>query len=413
MRGPSCTLLLLLLLLLLPHPASSFAYVGYLPEWRYAGANWRTLAAHLSHLLLFSAEPLPSGALSGLDRLPPPAQLAEARAAAAAAGCQLLVCFGGNGRSSGFSPMVRSSAARARFVKAAVALVRKEQLDGIDINWEYPGYSFGSGYQSDTELEQDYRGLAALARELRAALGASKALTLAYYPDGCVPRAPAGAARAAQPSLTWALLTLTHTRARTPAPPPRRRQEALLVTHGLPKHVDLMHAMTYDAQGAHHAPMSLATGAIAQARAAGLPLAQVTLGLPFYGRSLATGDWTTYEDLVQRHHPLDPAADEVAAPDGGARIAFNGAASIAAKTALAAREGLGGVMVWEAGQDCRQAAVQRDGRTHGVTCPQGAASSLLVAMRRAGPAAGAGGGGAGGGAGGGGSGELEGEGGDL
>ena len=178
--------LLLLLLLLLPHPTASFAYIGYLPEWRYAGANYRTLAAHLSHVLLFSAEPLPTGELSGLDRLPPPAQLAEARAAATVAGCQLLVCFGGNGRSSGFSAMSRSSTARARFVKAAAALVARERLDGIDINWEYPGYSFGSGYQSDAELEKDYRGLAALARELRAALGSNKTLTLAYYPDGFV-----------------------------------------------------------------------------------------------------------------------------------------------------------------------------------------------------------------------------------
>ena len=153
--------------------------------------------------------------------------------------------------------------------------------------------------------------------------------------------------------------------------------------------------MTYDAAGEHHSPASLATGAIDKARAAGLPLAQVTLGLPFYGRHSASGDWTTWEDLVQRHHPLDPAADHVPAPDGGAaaRIAFNGPASIASKTALAAREGLGGVMVWEAGQDCRQEAVTRDGRTHGVTCPQGARSSLLVAMRAAGAAALAGSGG--------------------
>jgi GH18 family chitinase len=173
----------------------------------------------------------------------------------------------------------------------------------------------------------------------------------------------------------------------------------MLVKHGLPASVHYMHAMTYDAAGEHHSPASLATGAIDKARAAGLPLAQVTLGLPFYGRNSASGDWTTWEDLVQRHHPLDPAVDHVPAEGGGAaRIAFNGPASIASKTALAAREGLGGVMVWEAGQDCRQEAVTRDGRTHGVTCPQGARSSLLAAMRAAGAAALAGSGAGGGGA---------------
>ena len=156
--------------------------------------------------------------------------------------------------------------------------------------------------------------------------------------------------------------------------------------------------MTYDAAGEHHSPASLATGAIDKARAAGLPLAQVTLGLPFYGRHSASGDWTTWADLVLRPHPLDPAADHVPA-EGGARTAFNGPASIASKTALAVREGLGGVMVWEAGQDCRQEAVTRDGKTHGVTCPQGARSSLLVAMRAAGAAALAGSGGGGSGSG--------------
>jgi hypothetical protein len=182
---------LALLALLLPQPSltgasSNFSFVGYLPEWRYEGANWATLSSHLSHLILFSAEPLPTGELTGLDRFPREALLAEARAAAAAHHCQLLLCFGGNGRSGGFSAMVRSPAARARFVAAAAALVAKAGAHGVDINWEYPGYAFGSGYQAEAEVERDYRGLGALARELRAALGADAPLTLAYYPDGCV-----------------------------------------------------------------------------------------------------------------------------------------------------------------------------------------------------------------------------------
>lgn len=165
--------------------------------------------------------------------------------------------------------------------------------------------------------------------------------------------------------------------------------------HGIPQHVDLMHAMTYDANGGHHSPMSLAQGAIAKATAAGLPLRQVTLGLPFYGRSTESGDWTTYEDLVQRHHPLDPALDALPLQPGGAPpqgqapfIGLNGRHTIAAKTALAVQQGLGGVMVWEAGQDCRLEAVRHaDGSSHGVTCPEGQSSSLLVAMRQAGSSA--------------------------
>ena len=172
-----------------------------------------------------------------------------------------------------------------------------------------------------------------------------RSITLAYYPDG--------------------------------------RQEALLAAGGAAAHVDLMHAMTYDAGGAGgHSPMSLAETAIRYAAAAQLPLGKLTLGLPFYGRHSATGDWTTYEDLVQRHHPLPAAVDAVDAPGGGAgaHISFNGRATIAAKVRLAYRAGWGGVMLWEAGQDCRQVPVTRGGTTHVRTCPNGRNSSLLSAI---------------------------------
>ena len=40
-------------------------------------------------------------------------------------------------------------------------------------------------------------------------------------------------------------------------------------------------------------------------------------------------------------------------------------------------------MIWEVGQDCRMRAVIHGDTTHGVTCPEGEASSLLVALRDA------------------------------
>ena len=118
----------------------------------------------------------------------------------------------------------------------------------------------------------------------------------------------------------------------------------------------------------------------------------MTLGLPFYGRDSRSGDWTTYEDLVQRHAPLAPSVDEVPAPppDGGGRgrggkkatattIGFNGVATITEKTRRAARAKLGGVMIWEVGQDCRLAPVTHGDTTHVQTCPDRDAS-LLVAI---------------------------------
>ena len=97
----------------------------------------QVLATHLTHLILFSAEPAADGSLLGLDRLPRPELLREARAAATARDAKLLVCFGGNGRSAGFGPMVASKSARAKFVANVVDLVKQKKLDGVDYNWEY------------------------------------------------------------------------------------------------------------------------------------------------------------------------------------------------------------------------------------------------------------------------------------
>lgn len=342
-----------------------FAVVGYLPEWRYEGANYDDLARYLSHLLLFSLEPNPDGSLGGLDRFPGDDILRDAREATRKAGTKLLVCFGGNGRSSGFSTVVRSSKKRARFVAALASFVAAKDLDGVDFNWEYPGYVMGRGYQADPEVQKDYKGLALLAKETRAALAPNASITLAYYPDS--------------------------------------RQEASLARHGVAAHVDLFHAMSYDAGAADpgadthgdpdgargHAPLELARRVLAQFSAAGLPAAQVTVGVPFYGRHSTTGDWTTYEDLVQRHDPLPAAANAVPAPDGRGEIRFNGATLIAAKVVEAAAGGAGGVMIWESGQDCRQAPVARRGRVHARTCPgTGDAASLHAAVARAMSAAG-------------------------
>ena len=116
---------------------ANFSVAAYLPEWRYEGAHWADIASVVTHLILFSIEVTPTGALAALDRLPRAELLQEARAARDASGSRLLLCVGGNGRSAGFSPVVRSKKARARFVAALLALCEENGLDGVDYNWEY------------------------------------------------------------------------------------------------------------------------------------------------------------------------------------------------------------------------------------------------------------------------------------
>jgi len=354
MRSLLCFSLLLLAAAAAPQrqPANAtFSVVGYLPEWRYSGANFDTLFKHLSHLLFFSVEPLPDGRLTGLDRLPDAETLAAAHAARATHGTKLLLCLGGNGRSAGFGPAARRPDTRKRLVASIVELVLKLDLDGWDCNWEYPGFTFGGGYASDGEVAVEWDAHARLLSESRKALekafkprGRTPVVTAAYYPDG--------------------------------------RQERLLAERKVADSVALLHAMAYDAPGAQgHSPFSLAEQVVSFARAAGLPLRAVALGLPMYGRNSATGDWTTYEDLV-RGGSLPAETDELPAKSPrGAVVSFNGAATLRRKTALALHSGLGGVMVWESGQDCRPQPVTRGGATHVRTCPgEGEEASLHAAI---------------------------------
>ena len=208
----------------------------------------------------------------------------------------------------------------------------------------------GSGYLSDDQVAADYMGLMQLLADTRAMLGQNAVITMAYYPDG--------------------------------------RQEALLrdTAGGAAKYVDLMHMMSYDQGGQHHSSLGFGKRTAEQG-ARLLPAAQVTAGLPFYGRFSTTGDWRSYEDIVQAHWPLDPSLDAVPSPDdrgNPSTIGFNGVATIEARTAHAIELGLGGVMIWEVGQDCRLEPVAHGDTTHVRTCPGvDDSASLLVAIARA------------------------------
>ena len=329
----------------------NFTVAAYLPEWRYEGANFASMSRTVTQLILFSLEVQPTGRLSAYDRLPRAELMLEARAATKAAGTQLLVCVGGNGRSAGFSAAVAKPDRRQRFVEDLVKLCDKHDLDGVDLNWEYPGFTFGSGYHSDAAVQKDYKGLRALLKLLHAAfVPMGRVITIAYYPDG--------------------------------------RQERLFTEYEVGKYVVNMHAMAYDQSPGQHSTWEFAQK-VAQQGATLLPAHLVTLGLPFYGRHVRTGEWKSYEDLVQEHSRaagggLQPA-DEWAQRDEAAGYFFNGPALIERKTRLALEAGLGGVMIWECGQDCRVHAVTHGDTTHAVTCPHGEDSALLTAIRKGAP----------------------------
>ncbi|HEV3341230.1 MAG TPA: glycoside hydrolase family 18 protein [Pirellulales bacterium] len=108
--------------------------------------------------------------------------------------------------------------------------------------------------------------------------------------------------------------------------------------------VDRVHLMAYDAPK-QHSTYEYAVSAVERLIKMGVPADKICLGVPFYGRGVEQrAKSLTYRQIVEKHDPA-PTSDEV---DG---IYFNGLETIRRKTRLAVEKKLGGVMIWELGQD--------------------------------------------------------------
>ena len=80
---------------------------------------------------------------------------------------KIVLSVGGWG-ADGFSQSARTKEGRERFAASALAIVKEYGLDGIDIDWEYPGTSL-AGIASDRSDKENYKLLLA---ELRKTLDA-------------------------------------------------------------------------------------------------------------------------------------------------------------------------------------------------------------------------------------------------
>lgn len=203
---------------------------------------------------------------------------------------RLVLCIGGWDRSAGFGPMAMSSEARRRFLEDVQTTCLEKRLDGIDIDWEHP--------QNDREQEAYGQLLSELAETLRP-LGIQLSVTMASWQT--VPRI------------------------------------------GF-KAVDSVNIMSYDHDG-RHSTVEDAESDIRKIMAQGADARQINLGVPFYGRSVSNRNIAvTWSELAGT---AKPGSDE---HEG---IYFNGPETIRRKTRLALSEGLGGIMIWELGQDAQ------------------------------------------------------------
>jgi chitinase len=269
---------------------------------------------------------------------------------------QLLISIGGWSWSENFSNAVLTDSLRKVFAKSAVAIIRKHQLDGVDIDWEYPGMP---GEQGNVYRPQDKENYTLMFAELRKELdqleketGHKKLLTTA---TGGFP------------------YFLQNTNMAEAA-----------------KFLDYINLMTYDyysdKKAKHHtnlyhsnaySPDNSADNAVKAYLNAGVPAAKLVVGIAFYGRNFklkanslkGLGDtiassansygkgYTFLKDSLVNKNGFAAYRDEEAkAPflfniTSKEFISYDDEWSVAHKCQYVLQNQLAGVMFWEYGAD--------------------------------------------------------------
>ncbi len=194
-----------------------------------------------------------------------------------------------DGDDTAFHHLASTPEARIRFARELRQSVDAFDLDGVDIDWEFP----------EAEVASDYTAMFAA---VRTTLEPGTLLTAAV---GAHESSAGGVTRDVLPYLSFVAI------------------------------------MAYDAEGESHAPFTLAEEALKLWRDKGFPAYALVLGVPLYSRPHFLPFW----EIVQRDI-ANADRDELQGET------YNGRTTIIAKTQLAMAQA-GGMMVWELGQDAR------------------------------------------------------------
>jgi GH18 family chitinase len=264
-----------------------FKIVGYMPDW--AGTSRSPQYDRLTHVIYAFLVPNADGTVVEPKNRPKLEKIVEL---AHEQGVKVLIALGGWGYDTQFEELAADPAARARFVAEVVRFVDQYNLDGADMDWEYP--------DPDPSPNDSAQSFSDLMRELSAAL----------RPQGKL--------------LTMAVPALgPHTEGYRP--------EVFAF-------VDFVNIMAYDGPGEHHSPYSYAESALDYWLGRGLPRAKAILGVPFYARPTEA----SYKKLVQ----VDATAPYTDCIEHLERqVCYNGIPTMQEKTRLALRRG-GGIMIW-------------------------------------------------------------------
>ena len=237
---------------------------------------------------------------------------------------KVLLSVGGWGRGN-FTPMASTEEGRKAFASSCVKFCEDNNLDGIDIDWEFPGNN-SSGEQSPANEKRNYT---LLMRDLREALGDKYLLTMASSAD-----------------------------------------PGYYDFHSCIKYLDFVNVMTYDMAGPpnHHSALyrggTVGKGwlvmdeSIRRHLNAGIPADKLVMGLAFYGNSgagsqislqeikngIASGKWIDHWDDVAKVPYVTDAKGEFA-------YGYDDDRSLTIKCQYILDNNLAGGMYWEYSND--------------------------------------------------------------
>ncbi|TKC05894.1 glycoside hydrolase family 18 protein [Pedobacter frigoris] len=234
---------------------------------------------------------------------------------------KVLLSIGG-WKSGRFSEMAASAENRAKFVADCGRLVKEFNLDGIDIDWEYPTSS-EAGISSSPE---DTRNYTVLMSEIRKTIGKKKLLTLASVSD-----AKYIDFKAIVPIVDFV--------------------NVMTYDMGLPPY---HHAGLYRSE--HTKTISVDEGVTAHLNA-GIPASKLVLGMPFYGHGKDPIAWyIDYKNIVKLEGYTRQWDDKAKAPylinaQGDFLCSYEDTESIGIKCQYLLGKGLLGAMYWDYAAD--------------------------------------------------------------
>ncbi|KAA3629021.1 MAG: hypothetical protein DWQ02_18750 [Bacteroidetes bacterium] len=271
---------------------------------------------------------------------------------------KILISVGGWSWSGGFSDAVLTDSSRQVFANSAIDYMLRHKIDGIDLDWEYPGLP-GAGNTHRPEDKENFTAILKLLREKLDALTAS----------GHQPYLLTVATAASQWYLDHVNMAEAH------------------------KYLDFVNIMTYDYYTGgspltgHHSNLHLSKNEndpriISSSKSvnlhikSGIPVEKLVLGVPFYGRywtstnagdtkglyQLSKGEKGSYHYKFIEENMIDKDGFEMVwdsvsmAPylwreSDRQFVTFENPASLKLKTEFVKDKGMGGVMFWQFNQD--------------------------------------------------------------